>query len=167
MKNIKQKMAVTLATLIVFAGFAAKADTSATLFLEGYIETITELYIDPVIGAATTLNIVGGETARNIAAVTETSNNPDGYEILMASENAGLLTHTNGTSNTAYSIAYDGAATAVQPTAVGSEVTVKTVAGPLAGTVTDTSPVDITVTAGGALPAGAYTDTLIFTMQAL
>ena len=167
MKNIKQKIAATLATMIIFASFAAKADTSATLFLEGYIETITELYIDPVIGAATTLNIVGGETARNIASVTETSNNPDGYEILMASENAGLLTHTNGTSNTAYSISYDGATTAVQPTAVGSETTVKTVAGPLAGTVTDTSSVDITVTAGGALPAGAYTDTLIFTMQAL
>lgn len=166
MMNIKKKIIVAIGAAIIFTSYAAKADTSATLFLEGYIETITELYIDPVIGAATTLNIVGGETARNIASVTETSNNPGGYEILMASANAGLLVHNNGTSNTAYSIAYDGAA-AVQPTAVGSEVTVKTVAGPLAGTVTDTSAVDITVTAGGALPAGPYTDTLILTMQAL
>jgi len=167
MKNIKHKAAATLAMFILLLSLASKADTSATLFLEGYIETISELYIDPVIGAATTLNIVGGEVARNIASVTETSNNPAGYEILMASENAGLLTHTNGTSNTVYTIAYDGAAVAVQPPAVGAEVTVKTVAGPLAGTVTDTSAVDITVTAGGALPAGAYTDTLILTLQAL
>lgn len=164
---MKNKLLVASAVLL-FGGFAmqAQAASRASLFLEGTIEIICDLFVDPVIGSLNSLDIVNGETARLVATVTETTNNPTGYRIDMESVNTGQLIHNNGTSQTAYTIAYDGAA-AVAPGAVGTPVAVKTVAGPIAATVTATANVEITVNPGGALPAGAYTDTLIFTMVAL
>lgn len=161
-----KKVLLGLALVLGLAKLA-HASSSATLFLEGYVETICEIYIDPVIGALTTLDVVGGETSRNIATATENFNGVTGYTVSIESTNAGNLTHNNGTNNVAYTIEYDGG-TATAPGAIGTPAIVKTVAGPLTAAITDTSTVDITVTAGGAtLPAGAYTDTLIFTIQAL
>lgn len=162
-------MKKTVLVLGLVLGFAKTtyASSSATLFLEGFVETICEIYIDPVIGALTTLDVVGGETSRNIATANEHFNGVTGYTVSLESANAGNLTHNNGTNSVAYTIEYDGAAAAV-PGAIGSPTTVKTVAGPLTAAIVDASTVDITVTGGGAtLPAGAYTDTLIFTIQAL
>lgn len=163
-----RKYVLSTVVVALLSGLAmhAQAASRASLFLEGTIEIICDLFVDPVIGSLTTLDITNGETARLVATVTETTNNPNGYRIDMESVNTGQLQHNNGTSQTAYTIAYDGAA-ALAPGAVGTPVAVKTVAGPIATTVTATSNVEINVTAGGALPAGAYTDTLIFTMVAL
>lgn len=138
----------------------------ASLFLVGQIDVISNLFVNPTLGGVDTLDVENGETARLVATVDEESNNAAGYRIDMESVNAAALLHSNGTSSVAYTIAYDGNP-AVAPGAIGSPVAVKT-SGALAGLTTDTSNVEITVTPGGAgIPAGSYTDTLIFTMVAL
>ena len=166
-KETKQvKKILVLAAVIFGISRSVNASSTATLFLEGYIETIIGLVINPVIGSANTLNIVSGEAGRNIASATETFNGTNGYTITMESVRAGFLRHNNATSQVAYQISYDGGA-ATTPGAVGSGALVKSAA-PSAVAVTDISVITINVTAGGAtLPAGAYTDTLIFTISAL
>lgn len=160
------KKKILAGLFFVFFAKTVSASSTATLFLEGYIETVIELVINPIIGAATTLNIVGGETGRLVATATESFNGSNGYEITMESVRAGFLRHNNGTSQVAYQISYDGGA-ATTPGPVGTPVQVKATA-PSATAVTDTSNIAINVTAGGAtLPAGAYTDTLILTINAL
>lgn len=144
----------------------AVASSRASLFLEGTIEVIVDLFVNPVLGSLSAIDIVNGETSRLVATVDETTNNPTGYRIDIESVNAGELIHNNGTSSTTYTVSYDGGA-AVSPAAVGTPTAVKTEAGPFAATTTATSNVEVTVAAGGALAAGAYTDTLVFTMVAL
>lgn len=166
---MKRKLLGTLAVLgLIYAGGHATAASKGSLFLVGKVKVVVDLYVIPVLGALDTLDIENGETGRKVADVEEKTNNKNGYRIDMESVNAGNLQHNDGTSQVAYTIGYNGAA-AVSPGAVGSPVTVKTVSGPLTGGVnTNTSVVNIDVTAGGTtLPSGAYTDTLIFTIVAL
>lgn len=163
-----KKLICTVAALAFVASVQnAFGDDRASLYLAGEIEIVTNLFINPEVGAVDTLDIMAGETARLIATVDEESNNSAGYTITMESLNTGNLQHNNGTSNVAYTIAYDGAA-ALAPGAPGSAVLVKT-SGALTGLSTDTSNVEITFTApaAAAAVAGAYTDTLIFNMVAL
>lgn len=162
-----KKIIGTLAGLaLILTATNAFGVNRASLFLVGQIDVISNLFVNPVLGGVDTLDIENGETARLVATVDEESNNAAGYRIDMESVNGAVLQHNNGTSSVAYTIAYDGAA-AVAPGALGTPVAVKT-SGALTGLTTDVSNVEITVTAGGTgIPAGAYTDTLIFTMVAL
>jgi hypothetical protein len=162
-----KKLIGTLGALAFVATASNAFGTSrASLYLAGEIEVITNLFVNPEIGTIDTLDIVAGETARQVATVDEESNNAAGYRIDMESVNAGNLQHNDGTSNVPYTISYDGGA-ATAPGAVGTPAAVKT-SGALTGLTTDNSTVEITFAAGGTtLPAGAYTDTLIFTMVAL
>jgi len=163
-----KKLICTLGALaFVVSAHNAFGDDRASLYLAGEIEIITNLFINPEVGATDTLDIAGGETARLIATVDEESNNAAGYDITMESLNTGNLQHSNGTSNVAYTIQYDGGA-ATAPGAPGAAVTVKS-SGTLTGLTTATSNVSITFTAPAAAAAiaGTYTDTLIFNMVAL
>lgn len=161
-----RKMAIVIAlTGLISGASSAFGASKASLFLVGEVEVINELYVTPVLGDLDALNIVDGESSRNIASVEEKSNNTTGYTITMESTNTGKLEHNNGTSDVAYTIKY-GIASAIAPGAPGAAVLVKTVA-TLTALTTATTPVLITVAAGGGLlPAGAYTDTLTFTMTA-
>lgn len=161
-----KKIIYTLASLSLVALATNAFGTSrASLFLTGEIDLITNLFVNPVIGGATSLDIVAGETARLIATVDEESNNAAGYRIDMESVNAGNLQSAGG-SNVPYTISYD-AAPPIAPGAVGTPAVAKTT-GALTGLTTATSNVSITFAAAPATsPAGAYTDTLIFTMVAL
>lgn len=162
-----KKLICTIGALAFMSAATNAFGTSrASLYLAGEIELITNLFVNPTIGTADTLNIVAGETARAVATVDEESNNAAGYRIDMESVNAGNLQHNDGTSNVPYTISYDGGADTA-PGAVGTPAAVKT-SGALTGLTTDNSAVTITFAPGAAtLPAGAYTDTLIFTMVAL
>lgn len=158
-----------LAGLTLFLGLVfaevASADSSATLFLEGYVEEICELYVIPVIGAATTLDVVGGETQRNIASVEESFNGDNGYTISIGSINSGELTHSNATNSAPYTIEYNGGA-ATPPGPAATPVVVKTA--PAGAPVSSlANAVDINITGDPTLPSGVYTDTLIFTITAL
>lgn len=158
-----RKLLGTLAVLgLVWSVANVNAASKGSLYLVGKIKVLVDIYVDPVLGSADTLDVVNGETSRLIANVQESTNNKAGYRIEMTSVNAGNLKHSDGTSQVAYTIAYDGG-TAAAPGAVGTPVTVKTTAA--AGT--DTSPVNINITGVPAAAAGVYTDTLIFAIVAL
>ena len=164
-EKMLKKIACTLAAVGFLAGATSAFGASrASLFLVGQIEIICDLFVNPTLGGVDTLDIEGGETDRLVATVDEETNNPLGYTIGISSVNTGVLLHNDAVSSVAYTIKYDGALVGVAPGAPGVPVIVKTTAA--AGTAN--SDVEITtVVPGGALPAGAYTDTLIFTMVAL
>ena len=143
----------------------ALSDTRASLFLAGEVELIANLFVNPTIGTTDLLDIVNGETGRQVATVDEESNNAAGYTISIESVNAGQLLHNDGTANTTYTISYDGG-TNIAPGALGAPVIVKT-SGILTGLTTDNSIVLIDVAPSALAIAGAYTDTLIFNMVAL
>lgn len=158
----------TLAAISFIVGAnSAFASAKASLFLVGQIDVVTNLLVTPVLGDIDTLDIELGEVDRLVATVTEESNNAAGYRIDVESVNGSTLEHNDTVSSVTYALKYDNVALAVTVPSVGAPLTVKT-SPVLTGLTTDTSDVEITVIAGGtALPAGAYTDTLIFTMVAL
>lgn len=151
---------------LLLAPLHSLADTRATLFLEGYIPIQCDLRIDPVLGRTSALNISLGETGLKLADVAEISNNPNGYEVLIESVNAGLLLHSNGTSGANYQVQYGATGTMTTPPAVGSPLSVKN-SGVLTGLSFAIEELFIDVTPLPTGPGGAYTDTLILTMQAL
>lgn len=160
-----KKIACTLAAVGFLAGATSAFGASrASLFLVGQIDIICDLFVNPTLGGTDTLDIEGGETSRLVATVDEESNNTAGYTIALTSVNTAELLHNDGVSSVAYTIEYNGLGP-FTPGAPGALVPiVQTTAAP----TTTSSNVQITFAApGGALPAGAYTDTLIFTMVAL
>jgi len=161
-----KKIVCTLGALAFIVSIHnAFADDRASLYLAGEIDVVTDLFINPTIGTTDLLDLINGETARQVADVDETSNNGAGYQITMESVNNARLMHNNGIANTTYTISYDGAA-AIAPGPIGTPVLVKT-SGILSALTTDNSLVLIDVVPNPLAVAGAYTDTLIFNMVAL
>jgi hypothetical protein len=141
---------------------AAQAASSGNLLLQGTVALVNDIVVNPVVGVNNTLDIVAGETSI-VANVDETSNNLTGYKIFISSPTAGELQNTSDiTKKTTYTIGYDGAGH-VTPTVAPLQV--KNVAS-LSALTTDTSAVQITVTAYPTAPAGTYQDTLTFTIVA-
>lgn len=153
-------------SFILFTMFSVSSygASTGTLVLSGDVSVINDITVTPA-ASATTLDIVGGETATNVASVVEQSNNLAGYTIQIYSSNAGFLVNTSdATKSTAYQLSYDGGAM-VTPPASGSPLTVKTVSS-LNGLTTATSQVDADVTAYATAPAGQYTDTVTLSIVA-
>jgi len=144
----------------------AFASTDGTLYLVGSIPTRFDIRIDPVIGQQDTLDIAGGETDLKVADVAEISNFINGYEIFLESVNGGRLANASGLNFVNYQIRYGVGGPITTPPVVGSPVSVKT-SGSLTGLSITTEEVFVTFTGNASLPAGAYTDTLVISMQAL
>lgn len=140
--------------------------TKGTLFLIGMIPLHFDLRVKPVIGQLETLDIEDGETNVKVADVVEVSNHVNGYRIFIESSNAGSLNHNNGTSTAPYQIKYGLTGSLVTPPSIGSPLLVKT-SGTLTGLTFEFEEVFITIAPATGLPGGAYTDTLVFSMQAL
>lgn len=158
------KVSQIAATLLALTlGNTALAASSGTLLLQGTVNVVNDIVVTPNTANNTSLNIVAGETGKNVASVTETSNNLSGYKIKVSSPTGGELRHgTDATKKTTYKIGYAGAAT-VTPTTAG--VYMKTVSS-LSGLTTATSAVTVDVTAYAAAPAGTYSDTLTIAIEA-
>ncbi|MEK2643852.1 hypothetical protein [Bdellovibrio sp. BCCA] len=153
--NITKLATAVMTTLAL--GSTAMAASSGTLLLQGTVNAINDVVVTANGTNNTTLNIVAGETGKNVASVAETSNNLAGYKIYISSATGGELRNTaDATKKTSYKIGYDGA-TAVTPTVAG--VMVKNVTS-LTGLTNDTSDVVAEVTAYSTAPAGTYQDTL-------
>ena len=152
-----------IASSLATISFAA---TQGTLFLIGMIPLHFDIRVSPVLGQLKTLDIESGETSLKIADVVESSNHINGYEIYIESINAGSLMHNNGSSSAPYQIQYGVTGTVVTPPAVGAPLLVK-ISGALTGLSFDFEEIFITIPAVSGLPGGAYTDTLVFSMQAL
>ncbi|MCO4756063.1 MAG: fimbrial protein, partial [Bacteriovoracaceae bacterium] len=136
--------------------------TTGDLLLQGVVDDVLSIEVTPT-ADATDLDIVAGESALLVATVEEKSNDLDGYTVKMSSTNGGKLVHgTDATKSTTYQISYDGAAPQAPAT---TDSTVK-VSGALAGLTTDTSNVNVSVDAYAQAPAGTYSDTVTFTIEA-
>jgi hypothetical protein len=161
MRNFRQLwMALPLLAFFSASGWAA---SSGTLVLSGTVPLVNDLVVAANGTNNTSLNISGGESARLVASVAETSNNATGYTITLASANGGQLTNTaDATKKTSYQVSYNGGGYA-QPSAAAA--TVKSVSS-LGAQTTNTSAVRVNVTAYPGAPAGTYSDTLTLTIVA-
>ena len=110
------------------------------------------------------LDLENGETNLKVADVLEVANITAGYTISLESVNAGNLLHNNGTDSVAYQIQYGSTGPTVTPGAIGSPVTVKS-SGPLVGMTLTIEETFFNTPPNAGLLGGAYTDTLIFSIQ--
>jgi hypothetical protein len=113
--------------------------------------------------AASSLNIMAGESGTNVATVTEITNNPLGYKVTIQSQNSGVLKHNSVPASTVnYDISYNGVS--IDPD--GTVQTART-SGTSAVFPGNTSAVTITFAGmGSAALAGTYSDTLDLVIQA-
>ena len=159
---MKQTKLVAVLAVLAFSVQTLAASTG-TLLLQGTVAAVNDIVVTANSPNNTTLNIVAGESGKNVASVAETSNNLNGYKIFISSPTGGFLVNTSdAAAKTSYKIAYDGAA-AVTPTVAPLQV--KNVTS-LTGLTTDTSTVAADVTAFATAPAGLYEDTLTISIVA-
>src|ERR1051325_4469482 len=133
----------------------AHAASSGTLFLQGTVPSINDITVVPNGSNNTALDILNGETNKNVATVTEVSNDALGYKIFISSLNGGELRLAgNPSQKTTYTISYDGGA-AAQPGTVAAQA--KNVSS-LSSTTTHNSAVLVNVVASPNAVAGTYSD---------
>lgn len=159
---MKTKSIIAALAFLTISSQAFAASTG-TLLLQGTIAAVNDIVVTPNAANNTSLNILAGESGKNVGSVQEQSNNLNGYKIFISSATGGFLVHTiNSASKTSYKIGYNGAAT-VTPTV--APVQVKNVSS-LSGLTTANSAVTADVTAYPNGIAGLYQDTLTISIQA-
>lgn len=139
----------------------AHAGSTGQINLSGTVDAVNDIVVSA--SGNLNLNILGGETGKNVASVAETSNSGTGYNVTISSQNGGMLKNlANASYGTAYQLSYNGGSYA-QP-GTGSAV-VKNVPS-LSAKTTATSQVMVKVTALPNAPAGDYADVLTITIAA-
>ncbi|MFL5815461.1 MAG: fimbrial protein [Bdellovibrionia bacterium] len=155
---MKKLSFLALSALIVTPAFAA---STGTLTLSGNVAAVNDITVTPNGTNNTSLNIISGETGKNVASVTESSNDKDGYKIQIHSANGGQLQLAGQPSKyTTYQISYAGGSYTTPPLAA-SPVTIKNVSS-LSALTSATSAVAVNVTAYPTALAGTYSDTVTF-----
>ncbi len=151
-----------LLTAILLVSGSVFAASTGTLFISGTVISANDIVITPNANA-TNLNITAGESNKLVASVAETSNNLLGYKIFMKSAFASKLQHSVDSSKFApYTVSYNGA---VAVTLTSLDQQVKNVSS-LSGLTTNTSNVNVNVTAYPLAPAGLYSDTITISIVA-
>lgn len=133
----------------------AFAASSGTLVLSGVVAPVNDLVVTPNGTNNTTLNIGAGVSNLNVATVSETSNDANGYKIFMQSVTGGFL-QLNPTHRTTYTVSYAGAPAVTLTT---GSTQVKSVAS-LSTQTTASSAVTVNVVALPNALAGTYSDTI-------
>ncbi len=100
------RLALLLGAAATFHSTALAASSSGTIELIGTVPVHCEVSVQNLDG---TLDLVAGETAKAVADIVETCNEPAGYTIAFGSENAGDLVSHDGI-HVDYWIDYDTAA---------------------------------------------------------
>ncbi len=153
-----------LTAMVLLATTTSNALTSDTLIISGTVSAINEIVINPNLANKDSLNIVAGETSKNVANVDELSNNLNGYRIMMSSLNSSRLLHgVNVAYGTDYTVSYDGGSFI---SLTNTPVEVKN-SGALTGLTSDNSMVDVAVVPFATAPAGTYSDTITISIEAL
>ncbi len=148
--------------LVLIAAQVNAADTG-TLLLQGVVQAVNSIVVNPNGSNNTSLNITGGDNNKLVASVVETSNNSTGYKINAKSANGGELRHTvTPNLKTTYTMSYNGG-TAVSLTNNYQQMKNVTT---LNGLTSHTSNVVVNVAAFAAAPQGTYADTVTFQIVA-
>jgi hypothetical protein len=152
-----------LATLVMAAATSTYAASTGTLTLSGNVAAVNDITVTPNGTNNTSLNIMGGESGKNVASVTEVSNDINGYKIQIHSANGGQLQLAGQPSKyTTYQISYAGGSYTTPPLSA-SPVTIKNVSS-LSALTSSTSAVAVNVAAYPTALAGTYSDTVTFTI---
>ncbi len=157
MARIASLAAAALAVATV-AGFAASANAQAasgTIRLQGSVAVNCTVAVTDL---NQSLNLVQGETARQVGTVVENCNSGTGYTISVSSANNGQLTSTGtGTVPIAFTLGYDG-----QSSNLSSTLELNRSGAQFGKNV----PVTVTIPAASDRIAGTYNDTITVTIAA-
>lgn len=139
----------------VTTGEASAQAASGTIRLGGSVAVnCTVAVTDLGVG----LNLVGGESAKQVGTVVENCNSGTGYSITVASAGKGKMTSTGtGTVPVDFTIGYDG-----QSKDLASDLVLTRAGAQFAKSV----PVTVTIPANAQRIAGSYSDTLTVTIAA-
>lgn len=151
-------LAAALAAAAAIAGAASGANAQAasgTIRLSGTVAVNCTVAVTDL---NQSLNLVAGETSKQVGSVIENCNSGTGYTITVASANTGRLTSTGtGTSPVSFTLGYDG-----QSSTLATALSLTRSTAQFAKTV----PVTVTIPAAANRIAGTYTDTLTVTIDA-
>lgn len=137
------------------------AASSGTLTLSGTVAAVNSVTVVPNSSNNLSIDIVNGQTAFNVASVTEWSNSLLGYKIQLSSLNSGEL-KSGSVVGTTYTLSYDGS---IYSTPSTTPTNVRSV-NSLTQLTSHTSPVLITVIANPNALAGTFTDTVTISIVA-
>lgn len=147
--------ALAVATVAGFAATASAQATSGTIRLQGTVALACTVSVTDL---NQSLNLVQGETNKQVGSVVETCNSGTGYSITVTSANNGTLTSTgNGTQPIAFTLGYDGQSSNLNS---GLQLTRSS------AQFDKTVPVTVTVPAASNRIAGTYNDTITVTIAA-
>jgi hypothetical protein len=162
-KRSSTQSALGILALSTLTLASAHSASTGTLTLSGNVAAVNDITITPNGSNNTSLNILAGETGKNVASVAEASNDINGYKIQMHSANGGQLQLAGQPSKYAtYQISYAGGSYTTPPLAA-SPVTVKNVSS-LSALTTTVSTVAVNVAASPTALAGSYSDTITFSI---
>lgn len=159
-KTTKNIIIATIVAMFVFIVTDTAKSSTGTVLLFGNVAQNVDLQIDHT-EANFPLDIEGGETATEIATVTEFYNVAGGYDIDVTSANGGLA---NGSDVLDYEIDYDGN-TANASTTTGTLEIVSAATSPTLSTGNAVS-LAVTFAAHTTAVAGTYLDELTLTIRA-
>ena len=148
------RLVLLLGGAAAFSSAALAAGSSGTVELVGTVPARCEVTIQNLDG---TLDLVAGETAKPVADIVETCNQPAGYTIAFASGNAGDLVSQDGI-RVDYRIDYD--------TAANVDLAVDLVLDRAEARFDFVRPLRVSVDPDGARPAGTYSDIITVTVTA-
>jgi spore coat protein U-like protein len=148
------KLIAAAATVAALLGAAAASanTTTGTIQLRGSVASTCTI---AVTDAAQSLNIVSGESNKQVGSIVENCNNGTGYVVTISSANQGVLKTTSGASTPAYTLRYDSQsgtlASALAVTRDGAQFNREVTVG-------------VTLPASANAVAGSYSDTLTLTI---
>lgn len=148
------RLALLLGAAAAFPFAAFAASSSGTIELIGTVPVHCEVAIQNLDG---TLDLVAGETAKAVADIVETCNQPAGYTIAFASGNAGDLVSQAGI-RVDYRIDYD--------TAANVDLAVDLALDRAEARFDFVRPLRVSVDPDGGRLAGTYSDTITVTVTA-
>ncbi len=148
------RLALLLAFAAAFPSAALAAGASGTVELIGTVPVHCEITIRNLDG---TLDLVAGETAKPVAEIVETCNEPAGYTIAFGSGNAGDLVSQDGI-RIDYRIDYD--------TAANVDLAADLLLDRAEARFDFVRPVRVSVDPGSGRLAGTYSDIITVTVTA-
>jgi spore coat protein U-like protein len=150
-----RKITLTVAAALAFFSLPALAQTtSGTVALKGTVPLVCTVGVTDL---NQSLNLTGGESAKQVGSIVENCNSGTGYNISISSANTGKLKAATGTATINYTVGYDGTA--------GNLTSAMTV-GRSTAQFAKTSALNVTVPANAQAIAGNYSDTVTITIAA-
>ena len=147
------RISIAASILALAAVHPAVAATSGSVKLQGSVALNCSVEVNDLKQA---LNLVGGESARQVGTVVETCNSGTGYSISISSANGGTLKNENNGS-VSYRVGYDG-----QNNELTTAMSVPRATAQFGKNV----PLTVSLNGSDKAIAGSYSDTLTITIAA-